>query len=172
MFCERKFFSHMTPATGKIILGDGKTSIPIQGVGTVVCKVGNNNLTIENVRYVPDLSESVYSLFVHAQLPAHGVYSSFEEGLFLNFPNFRTKAIIGQDDIYLDALPLYLSSTFQPVLSFQDEQSLLTCRHMKEFQENVLQETEYLDNILHQLRLFYQMVRTKRQLKMDVPAGF
>jgi len=30
MFKEFEFFKHITPATGKIILGDGKSSIPIQ----------------------------------------------------------------------------------------------------------------------------------------------
>jgi hypothetical protein len=31
------------------MLGDGKTSLMIQGVGTVKCKIGNNVLTLENV---------------------------------------------------------------------------------------------------------------------------
>jgi hypothetical protein len=82
MFKEFEFFKHITPATGKIILGDGKSSIPIQGVGTVECKIGNHSLIIENIRYVLELSESVYSLFVHTQLPNHGVYSSYEGIIF------------------------------------------------------------------------------------------
>jgi len=43
---------------------------------------------------------------------------------------------------------------------------------MKQFQENILCEQEHLDNLLHHLRLYYQSVRTKRQLNMEVPAGF
>jgi len=130
MFKEFEFFKHITPATGKIILGDGKSSIPIQGVGTVECKIGNHSLIIENIRYVLELSESVYSLFVHTQLPNHGVYSSYEDGLFLQFPDFRTKAVIGSDELYLDALPLNMSLLEEPTIPFQDEQARLTCRHM------------------------------------------
>jgi len=120
---------------------------------------------------VPTLSESIYSLFLHTQLPHHGVYSSFEEGLFLQFPDFKTKALIGQNDIYLDAIPSNSSSELhsQP---FVDEQSRATCRSIKKFQDSVLQETEYLDNLLHHLREYYWNVKTKRQLLMEVPAGF
>jgi hypothetical protein len=35
MFKEREFFSHLIPTTGRVILGDGKTSLQIKGVGTV-----------------------------------------------------------------------------------------------------------------------------------------
>jgi len=172
MFKERGFFKFLTPATGKIILGDGKTSIPILGVGTVECLIGNNSLVIENVRYAPALSVSVYSLFVHTQLPGHGVYSSFEEGLFLTFPSFKTKAIIGDNDIYLDALPLSMSTMIDCQVPFQDEQHRTACRNMKQFQENILQEQEHLDNILHHLQLYYQSVTTKCRLNLEVPAGF
>ena len=99
-------FESITPATGHVILGDGKTSIKILGVGTVKCCIGDNILSINNVCYVPELSESIYSLFQHIQLPGHGIKSSFEDGLFIVFPTFQTRAIIGQSDIYLDAIPI------------------------------------------------------------------
>jgi hypothetical protein len=83
MFRDREFFSSLLPATGKVILGDGKTSLPIEGVGTVKCLIGSNELTIENVRCIPTLSESIYSLFLHVKLPQHGINSSFESGLSL-----------------------------------------------------------------------------------------
>ena len=66
------------------------------------------------MRYVPDLAESIYSLFLHVQLPGHGLESTFHEGLFINFPDFRSKAIIGKYDIYLDA-SLIILQTFQEV---------------------------------------------------------
>jgi hypothetical protein len=37
MFKDKEFFSSILPATGKVILGDGVTSLPIEGVGTVKC---------------------------------------------------------------------------------------------------------------------------------------
>jgi hypothetical protein len=106
MFKECEFFTKLTPAMGKVILADGKTVLPIQGVGTVKCLVDGHELTINNVRYISDLSESLYSLFLHIQHPRQGVHSSFEKGLFLTFPNFTTKALIGDHDIYIDMVPL------------------------------------------------------------------
>jgi hypothetical protein len=55
---------------------------------------------------VPGLSESIYSFFLHLQTPHHELDSSYEKGLFLQFPKFKTKAIIGTTDIYLDMVPL------------------------------------------------------------------
>jgi hypothetical protein len=72
MFWEREFFSNLSPATGQVILGDGKTSLAIKGVGTVTCKMGSNIVEIPNVRYVPELSESIYSLHIHIKTPNHG----------------------------------------------------------------------------------------------------
>jgi len=106
MFRDRSFFESLQPANGIVVLGDGVTSLSIQGVGTVKCRVGSNILTIPNVRYIPDLSESIYSLFQHIQTKDHRVESSYEDGLFVIFPSFKTKAIIGTDDIYLDFLPI------------------------------------------------------------------
>jgi len=51
---HNRFLRLLSPASGTVILGDGKTTLSIQGVGTVKCKIGN-------VRYILDLSESIYS---------------------------------------------------------------------------------------------------------------
>lgn len=71
MFKHKEFFTSILPATGRVILGDGQTSIPINGVGTVRCYIGTNEVIIPNVRYVPDISESIYSLFLHIKLMNH-----------------------------------------------------------------------------------------------------
>jgi hypothetical protein len=42
MFKEPEFFEFITPAKGNVILGDGKTSLPIIGVGTVKCFLGDD----------------------------------------------------------------------------------------------------------------------------------
>jgi len=73
MFREREFFHVLTPARGSVILGDGKTTVKIEGVGTVRCKIGPNMLDIPNVRFVPGLSESIYSLHQHIKTPNHGL---------------------------------------------------------------------------------------------------
>jgi len=102
---DRSFFETLQPASGTVLLGDGVTTLSIQGVGSVRCKVGPNVLHIRNVQFIPDLSESIYSLFQHIQTKEHGLESSYDDGLFIIFPSFRMKAIIGTDDIYLDFLP-------------------------------------------------------------------
>ncbi len=53
-----------------------------------------------------DLGESIYTLFLHIKCPGHSLKSSFDSGLDIVFPECSTKAIIGHDDIYLDAVPL------------------------------------------------------------------
>jgi hypothetical protein len=105
MFCELEFFTSLAPAQGHVIFSDGITRLPIHGIGTVTCSIGSDKLCIENVRYVPDLSESIYSLFCHIQSPGHSVYSSFEEGIYIVFPQFKVQAILGESDIYLDMVP-------------------------------------------------------------------
>jgi hypothetical protein len=68
-------------------------------------------LTIPGVCYIPDLAESIYSLFQHLKSPDHGLHSSFEGGLTIIFPSFQMTAIIGKDDVYLDACPIYPDSS-------------------------------------------------------------
>jgi hypothetical protein len=104
MFKEREFFETLLPTSGTVLLGDGKTTLSIKGVGTVKCKIGSNILVLHNVRYILDLSESTYSFFLHIQSANHKFESSFEDGLHVIFPDFKTKAVIGFHDIYLDAL--------------------------------------------------------------------
>lgn len=91
MFKEQEFFTQLTPAQGSVLLGDGKTSLPIHGIGTVTCKIGNNILQIESVRYVPDLGESIYSLFCHIQSPQHSLQSSLSKVFTLFFLIFSQK---------------------------------------------------------------------------------
>ena len=61
MFKSLEFFTSMVPAHGYVTLGDGKTKIPIQGIGTVKCTIDDHTLEIPNVRFVPGLSESIVS---------------------------------------------------------------------------------------------------------------
>jgi hypothetical protein len=179
MFKECEFFTKLTPAMGKVILADGKTVLPIQGVGTVKCLVDGHELTINNVRYISDLSESLYSLFLHIQHPRQGVHSSFEKGLFLTFPNFTTKALIGDHDIYIDMVPLQSlqvgissSSSLCGIDQLIDFPQRNICHHIKNFQSDLQVETDYLDNLLSDLRNYYKTIKTRHQLNLEVPAGF
>jgi hypothetical protein len=176
MFKEREFFSSLMPTTGKVLLGDGKTSLTIQGIGTVTCKLGQHKLVIPNVRYIPELGESIYSLFQHIQSPEHGLHSSFEGGLSIIFPKFSTQAIIGDHDIYLDIVPCSTSLSVSDDILIQSETTSSVpdnfCRNVIQLQQNLLKETNHIDGLLCKLRHYYQDVKTKRQLGLDVPAGF
>jgi len=169
LFKEKEFFTSLRPAHGQVILGDGSTTLDIHGIGTVTCTVGEHKLVIENVRYVPGLGESIYSLFLHIQTPGHSLHSSCEDGLSIIFPNFTTKAILGTHDIYLNALPL---STRIATETTTPPDTDTFCRNLKQFTEDVTKETKYLDNLLKNLRQYYKEVKTRRQLNMNVPAGF
>jgi len=136
MFKDREFFDFISPASGTVLLGDGTTTLPIKGVGTVTCKIGDYVLQIPQVRYIPDLSESIYSLFVHIQTPNHGVQSSYDKGLFLQFPEFTTQAVIGRDDIYLDVHPIRskpIMTTGHPPTIY----NITCCRILSEFHANI-----------------------------------
>jgi hypothetical protein len=172
MFRDRIFLETFTPSSGSVYLGDGKTTLSILGVGSVKCRIGSHTLTIPNVRYIPALSENIHSLFQHIQCPEHNLELSYEEGMYLIFPTFRIKEVIGEHDIYLDALPF--SSGPDLTSSLGDVQSApnIVCRNISDFQHNVKQETDQLDNILRELHRCYADVKTKRQLDLDIPAGF
>lgn len=173
MFCDKEFFQFITPACGKVILGDGKKTLDVKGVGTISCSIGGHMLTIPNVRYIPDLAESIYSLFLHIQNPDHGLESSFETGLHLIFPGFKTKALLGVNDIYLDA---HLTSTSSETCAFFEGPACPTpdafCSHLTTFQSALDHETNILDNIILHLQEYYKTIETKRQLDLEVPAGF
>jgi hypothetical protein len=93
--------------------------------------------------------------------------SSYEGGLHIIFPELRTKANIGQHDIYLDVRPM--NTTDNPL---NPEYPTTLCRDITEFQQNVHSQTDCLDNILHDLRRYFDTVKTKCQLGLNVPAGF
>ena len=105
MFKETEFFEDITPFSGHVILGDGKTKLNIQGIGTVLCRIGDNVLQINDVQYVPELVESIYSLLLHIKQPQHGLQSTFDQGLHIKFPLFHTQALVGTNDIYLPITP-------------------------------------------------------------------
>ncbi len=90
----------------------------------------------------------------------------------MRFPTFKTKALIGSDDIYLDMIPLstssYDSSTTDKTLHHDLANFGRTITHTD---SKVIDEIPQ-GNILKDLRHYYNTVTTKRQLGLDVPAGF
>jgi hypothetical protein len=171
MFRDIEFFETLAPVAGNVILGDGKTSVPIQGVGSIRLCLDGHILSVPDVRYVPSLAENIYSLFCHIQCPDHGVHSSFSEGLFLVFPNFRSKAILGENDIYVDAVPCVTTAVYSDSTNNGDS-TVSLCRNMSQFQDEIQLESNKVDNLLASLCRYYKDIKTKRQLNLEVPAGF
>ena len=100
------------------------------GIGTIKLLIDGHTLLVDNVRYIPELSESIYSLFVHVQSPNHGLQSSFETGRHILFPNFTTTAILGEHDIYLHA--------FQEINKLSVHH-LFPSTHLRQFNVKMLQ---------------------------------
>jgi hypothetical protein len=70
----------------------------------------------------------------------------------------------------LDACPL--SSTNLPSTNETAALNSSFCCHVTKLQDEIETETSQLDRILQELRDYYTMVKTKRQLGFEVPAGF
>jgi hypothetical protein len=73
-------------------------------LGTVKLNIDGHILSVEGVCYIPDLSGSIYSLFLHVKCPGHGIHSSFEDGQHISFPTFTTKTVLGDNDIHINAI--------------------------------------------------------------------
>ena len=91
MFRDKAFFETLHPATGQVIFGDGTNNLPIQDIGTIKMKIGENVLYVDNFCYVLDLSESIYSLFFHIRTPNHGLSSSLKMAFILFSLPFKQK---------------------------------------------------------------------------------
>jgi hypothetical protein len=155
-----------------VILGDSKTTLNIHGIGQIKCLIGTQTLIINNVHFVPDLAESIYSLFLLIKQQQHGIQSSYDDGLHLKFPNFTTKTIVGSADIYLDAIPHPDNpTTASDVLCSMSGSSISDYCHHTVIQENDIEHNKD-KNLLQSLRQYYSEVKTKRQLNLNRPAGF
>ncbi len=93
------------------------------------------------------------------------------------FPDFATQARIGNHDIYLNFSPESNAMTSdQPVSTPSSTTLNITntpfCRGIRQFQEELHSNTTYLDTLLQKLRDYYESVKTKHQLDLEVPEGF
>ena len=77
------------PPSAVVLLADN-SSIPVLGIGTASCTDGTNSFTLPNVLYVPQLTDSLYSLQEHWRTPGHDVRKTSEDNLELVFPTFTT----------------------------------------------------------------------------------
>jgi hypothetical protein len=78
----------------------------------------------------------------------------------LKFPDFQTKAIIGKDDLYLYAIPTIEHLPPTSINSSSSYQATV-CRHILDFQQELVHETDHLDHLLVSLRRYYDTIKTK-----------
>lgn len=79
--------------------------------------MGNEILFIDNIHYIPNLTETIYSLFVHIQSPCHGLQSSFEHGLFIIFPTSGQRQLLApMISTLMQFLLIHASSTMMSVV--------------------------------------------------------
>ncbi len=109
---------------------------------------------------------------LHIKQPDHGIYSTSNQGLFITFPTFKTQTIIGQHDIYITAIPLNQPPSRESSVDDTPAVIVPSLSLLTRFQDSINQETEKIDNLLGDLRTYFNTVKTQRQLKLEVPAGF
>jgi len=118
-----------------------------------------------------DIFEDACVEYVEDQQPKHGLHSSLDEGLFIIFPKFRTKAVLGKNDVYLEGLP-HTAKLDQSMKLSSEILSMSVCRSINQFSEELKLESEKVDNLLATLHQYYTEVKTHWQLNLEVPAGF
>jgi hypothetical protein len=175
MFRDREFFIDIKPFDGFVILGDGCTKLPIEGIGSIAITIDDHYLIIPDVRFAPSLSESIYSLLQHIKQPGRGLQSSFETGLHISFPGFITAAIVGQHDIYLNGVPMHTSTPIGLTDSLHStgvNSEINVCCHATQSTSSIESQSKDMANLLKSLRRYYESVRSHRELNIPVPAGF
>ena len=101
MFTSKEYFSDIQPwtntTTPNVILADGSSSAPIQGIGTVKLLLNNRHpIELHNALYVPTLSTNLFSVkeFLHYQ----GTFIIAEHNIMtLAFPTFTFDIPINQE---------------------------------------------------------------------------
>jgi hypothetical protein len=118
------------------------------------------------------LAASIYSLLIHIKQKDHSLHSSYDSGLHLVFPHFQAEALVGKDDIYIQATPHADNSPDLTYLNLPEDQCFgslsACCRNISSFDI----ELSKSPNILQSLCQYYTVIKTKRQLNLNVPAGY
>jgi hypothetical protein len=93
--------------------------------------------------------------------------------LHIVFPGFRTNAILGTHDIYINAVPDLTTKCSLHIMDTLDQTvSSSVCCEIKQFSNEVHFESEKVDNLLTTLGKCYQDIKTKCPLNLEVPDGF
>ena len=103
MCTNRKLFTTFTEQSSfkEVTLADGNSTIKVQGTGTIKCKIGNNEATIEDVLYVPDLQNSLFSITQHVEKQGHFVLMENNKAT-IAFPSFTHTIPIVEKEVKME----------------------------------------------------------------------
>jgi len=82
-------FTTFTPESKykEVTLADGTSSIKVKGSGNIKCKINNKETTIEDVLFVPELQNSLFSITQHIEKQGHYVHLE-NNATTIAFPTF------------------------------------------------------------------------------------
>ena len=93
------------------------TKLPIEGIGTVVYTLNGCTILTHNALHIPALQGPLYSLRKHYQRPGCGVYSSYNDGSYLFFPDF----ILQVEDSYENLVSYQsLSASYKGPINYME----------------------------------------------------
>jgi hypothetical protein len=80
---------------------------------------------------------------------------------------------VGTDDIYLHFDP-HEDNLSHDHLPFLDSTPIIdtVCHHLTQTSKDLPEDSKTVDNLLRSLQKYYNEVKTRRQLNLNVPAGF
>jgi len=125
MVNKKTIFTTLKPWVDKetthVVLADGKPSAKIEGVGTIDIEIDGHKVHLEDVLFIPTLSDSLYSAKNHAQTIGHYLLLQKCQAT-IAFPKFVTTVPI-TDEIYLDVVKSVKSTANQtkPTAKRKDE---------------------------------------------------
>ena len=102
---NKSLFVQYYPAqdTQFVLLGDGSTTIPISGKGTIDYIVDSHRIILHNVYYVPQLEDTLYSIKQHITFLDCNFHAE-DNIMTLKYPTFTLQASI-EDEVQVTLLP-------------------------------------------------------------------
>lgn len=102
---NKSLFVQYYPAKNKkfVLLGDGSTTIPISGKGTIDYIVDSHRIILHNVYYVPQLEDTLYSIKQHITFLNCNFHAE-NNIMTLKYPKFTLNASI-EDEVQVTLLP-------------------------------------------------------------------
>ena len=102
---NRDLFDSYSPLTSlqQVILGDGRTTTKIHGIGTIDYLVDGHRILLHNVYYVPGIVDTLYSVKQHIKF-LHCSFHAENHVMSLTYPTFTLAASVA-DEVHVTITP-------------------------------------------------------------------